>query len=104
MQPTSRKRQNLDSPMPTLLPSTSLTSWTDNGSSGPARVWAILTSMLLLAGFLTGCQSSTGGAHSATGPASLPSALSVTNTIQEGDVIQITFEGATNLNTTVKIP
>ncbi|MBC8003613.1 MAG: polysaccharide biosynthesis/export family protein [Opitutaceae bacterium] len=60
-----------------------------------------MTPLLLLVGLLIGCQS-----PSASTGVSPPSgaAISVTNTLQESDVIQITFEGATNLNTTVKIP
>lgn len=57
----------------------------------------------MLAGLFTACQS-----PSDTTTPLMDSAgtlgLSVTNTLQEGDAIQITFEGATNLNTTAKIP
>lgn len=84
--------------MPTTTPTTLLTGLE---SSRRSSAWSVLTSLLLLAGFLTACQSQTGSTNVNSVPVS---ALSVTNTLQEGDVVQITFEGATNLNTTVKIP
>lgn len=104
MQLTRLTTRTLNPPMPTLMPKTFRTSRTGTKWNDSARAWSILTSILLLAGLLAGCQSPTDDPNAISYPVSAPSDLSATNTLQEGDVIQITFEGATNLNTTIKIP
>ena len=76
---------------------------TGSTSVSPTCKWSILVSTLILMGLLTACQSPSDTTNPISDPAGQFS-QSVTNQLQEGDVIQITFEGATNLNTTVKIP
>lgn len=87
--------------MPTIVPANSPNLPAGSESNPQSSAWLFLTSLLLLAGLLTACRSSTGSTSVNSAPVS---ALSMTNTLQEGDVIQVTFEGATNLNTTAKIP
>lgn len=92
----------LDKPIRFLLHGTSGT----HRSSGEQRrtAWIVLLLLLIVSGFLTACQSSS---PQATGSLpGVPEDAFSTNSIRlrEGDVIRITFENVTNLNTTQTIP
>lgn len=95
--PASLKTTN-PSPSATIKADTQFGSWRFASA-------ALAVSLLLLTWLVTGCESSSPNRRYAssftTSPAGAKTATSMP--LQEGDVLRITSEGATNVNTTAKI-
>ena len=78
-------------------------AWRRIDPEGVLRYWAILSCLAFALVVVTGCQTSDVPAVP-PGAALDGAGLDKSTQLLEGDVIQIAFEGASNLNTTVRVP